>query len=362
MSPSKESNRTTSIKKSPGKQINLKTLSKAKPPKDPNKDKKMNNKLSDDDAWVDIDLPEEMTKENKTGFKRSGVEVLVKAKVIPSKGTKGYASAASSVISPYVQTAIQSLSLHNQQKLPPKQRVYVHCVRHAQAHHNLRNLSSYTRKMLPDPRLTAHGIKQAIALAARFEFMDKLNVIVCSPLRRTIHTAYVGFRPAIFDRKVLLIAYPDLKEFGNAPSCTGVRMTELMKKFGELEGKVDTRLAPDGWYKNTELNIPNYKQVRAERVRKELYELGQIILKGGKGSWKGIEVKGVKKSQDVHILVVSHGAFLAALEGSEKERLYNAEYKTYEFATDVMIANGANSFDLVETAESKQYVHDPTVN
>ncbi|KAH9215310.1 histidine phosphatase superfamily [Leptodontidium sp. 2 PMI_412] len=200
---------------------------------------------------------------------------------------------------------MQSLSVHTQPKLPPKQRVYVHCVRHAQAHHNLKTLSSYTRKMLPDPRLTALGIRQAMALAERFEHMDKINVVACSPLRRTVHTAYVGFRPLILDKKVPVIAYPDIKEWGNAPSSTGVNMSELMKKFPELEGKLDTRLATDGWYKNTELGIPDYKEVRVERVRKELWELGQV--------------NGVKKGEDVHILVVSHGAFLATLEGSESK-------------------------------------------
>ncbi|KAG4443018.1 hypothetical protein IFR05_001472 [Cadophora sp. M221] len=361
LSPSKEKKKVGSLKESQGRQIDRQSPTKVKPQKEPNKEKTMMDANNlDDDMWVDI--IEDKKKENKVEIKSSGVEVPVKAKVTSPKGTKSYVSAASSIVSPYVQTAMQSLSVHTQPKLPPKQRVYIHCVRHAQAHHNLKTLSSYTRKMLPDPRLTALGIRQAMALAERFEHMDKINVVALSPLRRTVHTTYVGFRPLIFDKKVPVIAYPDLKEWGNAPSCTGVNMSELMKKFPKLYGKIDTTLATDGWYKNTELGIiPDYKEVRAERVRKELWELGQILLKGRKGLWKGIEVNGVKKGQDVHILVVSHGAFLATLEGREKERLHNAEYKTYEFATEDMIANGVGKFDLVETAESKLYVHDHCV-
>jgi hypothetical protein len=92
----------------------------------------MDTKHLDDDMWVDIVLPGDKKKENKMNVKPSGTKVPVKAKVTSPKGTKSYVSAASAIVSPYVQTAMQSLSVNTQPKLPPKQRVYIHCVRHAQ--------------------------------------------------------------------------------------------------------------------------------------------------------------------------------------------------------------------------------------
>ena len=157
--------------------------------------------------------------------------------------------------------------------------------------------------------------------------MDKVTHIVCSPMRRTIHTAYLAFYPAVFEKDIPIIAYPDVREWGNARCNTGIKFSSLLETFQDLEGRVETRLVPDGWEFNREVTnpYPEYKQTRALKVRKDLWELGQVVLKtkmGEKGVWNGIEVDGVEKKQDVHIVVITHGAFLATLEGLDGKFLY----------------------------------------
>ncbi|KAH7417484.1 histidine phosphatase superfamily [Cadophora sp. MPI-SDFR-AT-0126] len=294
---------------------------------------------------------------------RSGAELSGNSEVMSESTTTSDGDKPAGYFRPRVQRAMRSLSVHTQQLISPEQkvqRVYIHCIRHAEGMHNVKETPYEMRKKMNGPRLTFYGEKQAEALATRFKHMDKVTQIICSPMRRTIHTAYLALRPAIFEKNIPIIAYPDVREWGNTNCNTGIKMSYLLKKFVELEGKVETRLAPDGWEFNREVMkpYPEYKQTRALKVRKELWELGQVAMNGGKGVWNGIEVDGVKKGRDVHIVVVSHGAFLATLEGEDEERLHNAEYKTYEFATEEMVAaNVASQFDLVETEESKMYVH-----
>ncbi|KAK0126621.1 hypothetical protein ONS95_008208 [Cadophora gregata] len=269
-----------------------------------------------------------------------------------------------------IKRAMRAMSLHSQQLFalntkdgssqPKTQRVYVHCIRHAEAQHNLKDVPYEYRKKMKDPRLTVYGELQAKELANRFRHMEKVTHIICSPLQRTIHTTQLALGPAIFGKGIQIIAYPDVREWGNTNCNTGIPMSLLLKKFPGLEGKLETRLAPNGWEMNREIGtpFPEYKQTRALKVRKELWELGQVALKEEKGIWNGIEVNGVARDCDVHIVVVSHGAFLATLEGEENARLYNAEYKSYEFATEEMVvAHKSSQFELIETEESKQYIH-----
>ncbi|PVH85673.1 phosphoglycerate mutase-like protein [Cadophora sp. DSE1049] len=329
-----------------------------------------------DDSESEIDLqgstnvgnPKDEKKKSKQKDKEnetSGAEMSGESKDMSPSQTAGDKPAV--FLSPRVERVMKSLSTHTQQLISPQpkiQRVYIHCIRHAEGMHNVKEMDYEYRKKLNDPRLTYWGEKQAEALATRFKHMDKLTHIICSPMRRTIHTAYIALRPAIFEKNIPIIAYPDVREWGNTNCNTGIKMSHLLEKFEELKGRVETSLAPDGWEFNREVMTPypEYKQTRALKVRKELWELAQVALKcekGEKGVWNGIEVIGVKKNRDVHIVVVTHGAFLATLEGLNEERFYNAEYRTYEFATKEMVAaNEASQFDLVETEESKQYVHE----
>lgn len=102
-----------------------------------------------------------------------------------------------------------------------------------------------------------------------------------------------------------------------------------------MEDHIETKLAPDGWEVNKEQNDQDHRQSRSLRVRKQLYELGQIALQGGKGMWNGIEVEGVKMGKDVHIVVVSHGGFLGTMQGRDGKFLHADTEKLWNVYADV---------------------------
>ncbi|KAL2072764.1 hypothetical protein VTL71DRAFT_12107 [Oculimacula yallundae] len=277
--------------------------------------------------------------EENVDVEPSGVETPTKEKAPVPIANISHAPITNSITNPNLQPAMQSLYLSSQAK------------------HNVQSVSREYRKQIKDPGLTTKGIRQVEHLAQIFEHMDKVTYIICSPMRRTIHTAYLGFYPLIMDKNIPIIAYPGVREWGKVPTSIGVKMSELLDKFKELRCKVETRLVPDGWETSIGDVYPEYRDEKAAEVREDLYKLGQLVLDGKDGLWNGIEVKGVEKGRDVHIVVVSHGGFLATLEGSSHQRLWNAEYRTYEFAPKEMVTAGAGKFDLVETPESKERKH-----
>jgi hypothetical protein len=94
-------------------------------------------------------------------------------------------------------------------------------------------------------------------------------------------------------------------------------MTSLLGKRVLLQFPVDTTFVPEGWEKNAEKR--RERKERAERVRRELWKLGQEALKKEGGRWKGHEVSCGETHQIMEILVISHGNFLAYLVGSKSE-------------------------------------------
>ena len=68
---------------------------------------------------------------------------------------------------------------------------------------------------------------------------------------------------------------------------------------------VDLRLLNEGWELETDAEDDGAE--RSNHVRKDLYELGEILQRGG--TWKGIPME--TNDGPVHIMIVSHGGFLA---------------------------------------------------
>lgn len=96
-----------------------------------------------------------------------------------------------------------------------------------------------------DPLLTPHGEEQCRQLSRSFPYNDSISLIVVSPLRRTIHTALLSLNSPINDRKVPVIALPELQEIGDLACDTGSDLDMLSK---EMAGKpVDLSLVEKGW-------------------------------------------------------------------------------------------------------------------
>jgi hypothetical protein len=125
--------------------------------------------------------------------------------------------------------------------------------------------------------------------------MDRITHVLCSPLRRTLDTALVSFKP-LYDRGLKIVAWEQLREWGKAPCNTGDPLEELKSKMSDLP--VDMRLLAEGW-ENCQ-DVSGDRVTRAKSVRAELYAFGQAALYGG--SWKGISLGNAPAAEDVEIL------------------------------------------------------------
>ncbi|KAI4717049.1 hypothetical protein E4T48_06773 [Aureobasidium sp. EXF-10727] len=105
--------------------------------------------------------------------------------------------------------------------------VTIHCVRHAQGYHNL----SVMNHAMHDPMLTTLGEEQCKALAGNFPFMDRVDAIVASPMKRTVYTALHSFAPVIKDKRLKVVALPELQETSDLPCDTGSNVQDLESEF-----------------------------------------------------------------------------------------------------------------------------------
>lgn len=117
----------------------------------------------------------------------------------------------------------------------------IHCVRHGQGVHNL----SYANHGLPDPELTPLGEEQARALTTRFPELANVELIVSSPLRRTIQTALLAF-PSKLEGGMQVLALPEVQEASELVCDTGSPLPDIKAIFDGLP--VDFSLVEPDWY------------------------------------------------------------------------------------------------------------------
>jgi hypothetical protein len=88
-------------------------------------------------------------------------------------------------------------------------------------------------------------------LEETFPYQSSIDVIVSSPLRRTLDTALCSFKPAI-SRGVKIVALPELQEISSVASDTGSEVSMLEKEFSKQIGPsgpiIDLSLLDERWY------------------------------------------------------------------------------------------------------------------
>lgn len=137
-----------------------------------------------------------------------------------------------------------------------------------------------------DPSLTPFGEEQCRQLAQRFPYHHNVELLVTSPLRRTIYTTLIGFESET-KRGVKVIAFPEAQEVSDLPCDTGSDADVLRK---EMEGKpVDLSLIHEGWNNNNGkwATDADAIEARAKEARKWL-----------------------KARPEKEIVLVTHGGFL----------------------------------------------------
>ncbi|PVH85695.1 hypothetical protein DL98DRAFT_605295 [Cadophora sp. DSE1049] len=254
-----------------------------------------------------------------------------------------------------------------------KTRVYVHLIRHAQAQHNYDTQTvtasqKALKKAIRDPLLTPHGENEALDLLYRFPHHQKLTHIITSPLRRTLQTTILALEPAIRSG-IRPIAVVELREVGNGPNSTGSEITLALRDLGELGGSVRTDTLDPGWEWNLEQRYMTDE--RAQKVNRMLKDLGDLASgrtidpdskSGMKELWDFYGLQPVEVGREVHIAVVSHGAFLWKMTGEELgDHFGNGEFRMYRFREEEDgLKENEKSWDLVEVQESLDRPHPST--
>jgi broad specificity phosphatase PhoE len=133
-------------------------------------------------------------------------------------------------------------------------------------------------------------------------------------------TALLAFKP-LLSQGLKIVAYPDLREVGTGPASTGSSVEDIKVMLPEKHQISDTSLVPEGWEKNRQDTSAHIK-LRSNRVRRELWELGQQALKESDGKWKGYDVSRGSTHENIEIVVVSHGGFLRRMLGLKRKSVY----------------------------------------
>ncbi|KAH7311018.1 hypothetical protein BKA65DRAFT_558840 [Rhexocercosporidium sp. MPI-PUGE-AT-0058] len=277
-----------------------------------------------------------------------------------------------------------------------KPNVYIHLIRHGQSEHNYHAIGyskdpetycpedadpdeKIRRKQIRDPRLTPHGINEALDLRYRFPYMNELTHILVSPLSRTLQTAFLAFEPAI-KRGVRPIALDILRETGKGPNCCGSEISGLLKGFGELGESVLTTEITPGWEIPRPDASPMALPMRRNLVLCRLRELANLARMSGAeltqarkdfedldpdtciwspfNTWlMKYDFPPLQLGKDVHIAVVTHGTFLEWMTLGEGGLFDNAEFRTYMFEGEEEEGpdpKNGRSLLLMETQESKR--------
>lgn len=221
----------------------------------------------------------------------------------------------------------------------------IHCVRHAQGFHNL----GFQYHDMPDPKLTPLGEEQCLKLKERFGDQSNISLVTASPLSRTLHTAFVGFTPALQNGKTdgRIFAIPDAQETSSL-KCDMGSDVEVLNKICETNSwPTDLSLVVEGW---------NNKDVRGR------YSPASLAVKARardtrrflRQKAKELEAAG---DQNPEIVLVAHGGYLHYFTDDwEHSNKYhgtgwkNCEFRSFVFEND----NSDPDARIIETMESRK--------
>ncbi|KAJ7137950.1 phosphoglycerate mutase-like protein [Mycena epipterygia] len=171
----------------------------------------------------------------------------------------------------------------------------IHILRHGQAIHNVQR--GYP---LRDPPLTDQGLAEASAVPINFQ----PDLIICSPMDRTIQTALAAFPDLLLpSSKIRVEIWPDLREAHDAICNKGVPRAKLAAKFPAI----DFSLCREEW--DYEDHSDEVAIRRAKRVRDAL---------AGR--------------PEQSILLISHRGFIDYLVSGPQ--FSNCELRSYTFGPD----------------------------
>ncbi|KAI1114805.1 histidine phosphatase superfamily [Nemania sp. NC0429] len=165
---------------------------------------------------------------------------------------------------------------------------------------------------LHDPSLTDKGRAQAVSLRAAYPYMNKVKLIVSSPLRRAIQTARSAFQPVVLVQGMAAIVIPELQEASAIPCDVGSPPQVLLTEFGR---DIDLFFFRDQWYTNVLEKYGTSQQsvaARASQARRMIRILSRDL------------------GPDDHVVVVTHSELIKTLIEGEPT-VGNGEFRSCQF-------------------------------
>ncbi|KAK9898423.1 phosphoglycerate mutase-like protein [Cystobasidium minutum MCA 4210] len=210
----------------------------------------------------------------------------------------------------------------------------IYLTRHAEAEHNVN--SEY---FILDAPLTAKGREQSAQLHenTQHSLQKEVELVVSSPLRRTMQTTLIGYPHAIerLGGKSKVILLPEAQECNDYPCDTGSDRAEL-EKDSEFEG-LDLSVLTDDWNSKKGKYAANVTtlQARARHVRNFL-----------------------RSRPEKSIVLVAHGDILRYIVFGEQNATpwSNAEVRKYTFVDE----DGEEAWLKVLETEAKEGHEEPT--
>nr|POE49134.1 putative phosphatase spac5h10.03 [Quercus suber] len=184
-----------------------------------------------------------------------------------------------------------------------------------------------------DPLLTPYGEEQCRDLASKFPYHDNVDLVVASPLKRTIYTALHGFGDDIQTKDIKVIALPELQETSDLPCDTGSSPEDIAAEF---DGKpIDLTLVQPDWNSKKSRWAPTAPEIEKRARDARVWLMAR---------------------PEKEIVVVTHGGFLHYFTedwtGSEKftgTGWANTEFRSYTFSS-----HEPSEAHLIETPESRK--------
>ena len=193
----------------------------------------------------------------------------------------------------------------------------VYYLRHFEALHNIR---PYNYELV-DPRLSPLGESQAAKTNELLLTFPPIDLIVCSPLSRTLQTYLLTIDHLVRSSKfaaIPLIIHPDLQEVCSVPCDVGRSVQDLKRDFPSLNEPLETfrqTFGDDEWREKNQRESfyhPDRIDERARRIRQWLID-----------------------RPEERILVISHNLMIQALFRLDGEQadMSNGEIRIKDYST-----------------------------
>ncbi|KAI0110914.1 histidine phosphatase superfamily [Nemania sp. FL0031] len=206
----------------------------------------------------------------------------------------------------------------------------IHIIRHGHAQHQ-----DHPQLDIPDPELTEVGIKECEKLAADMAKLGNIELVLASPMKRTIQTAIAAFPSYLQSKQILLL--PDLQEQGVGGANTGSSREDLIQQFGTEY--LDYTYVKPGW---TDRGPGSRYDIRAVHPRAEATRL-----------WIRAVAQHYRDT-NAHIAVVTHSFYATYLMPPDYSILKNAEWRSCRF-DDIVGGDGQATLHELPCSVTRRY-------